>query len=425
MDNVLQHLRRVLLRRDGAGRTDGELLEAFVSRRDEASFEALVRRHGPMVLGVCRRALRNPHDAEDAFQATFLVLVRRAASVVPRERVGNWLYGVAYRTALEAKRAAARRQARERQVNEMPHPTTEPEECWRELRPLLDRELNRLPDKYRAPVVLCDLEGRTRKEAARQLGLPEGTVSGQLTTARRMLAKRLSRQGLTLSAGALATVLSRGPASAAVPAPLITSTVQSAASTATAPAAVAGVSANVTALTDGVAKALSLTRLRTVTPLLLVATLLGGAGWVSHCLQGAERQPEAVWDDDSRMPPRVIVDVSDLEKLQGTWVGVSSEGNGIKDFDQFVHENKLVFAADRMTLRTKKGGWEGLSRLGPATRPKEIDVDFGDGRGIKAIYELEGDRLKLCYSKGGERPTSFDTSEGVLPIFLFVYEKQP
>src|SRR6516165_2557004 len=160
---------------DGAELTDGEFLDQFLTRHDEAAFEALVRRHGPMVLGVCRRILGDAHDAEDAFQATFLVLVRRAASVVPREQVGNWLYGVAYRTALEAKRVAARRRAREKQVNDMPHPTVGPEECWRDLQPLLDRELNRLPDKYRVPVVLCDLEGRTRKEAARQLDLPEGT----------------------------------------------------------------------------------------------------------------------------------------------------------------------------------------------------------------------------------------------------------
>src|SRR5262249_38225787 len=136
--DVVHHLRRAALLRDGAGLTDGELLEAFVSRRDGASFEALVRRHGPMVLGVCGRVLRDPHDAEDAFQATFLVPVRRAATVVPRERVGNWLYGVAYRTALEARRLAARRRARERQVEDMQQPTVGPEESWRELRPLFD-----------------------------------------------------------------------------------------------------------------------------------------------------------------------------------------------------------------------------------------------------------------------------------------------
>src|SRR5437764_63468 len=150
MSRILYHLRRSVLLQQGAGLTDGELLDAFANRQDGAAFEALVRRHGPMVLGVCRRLLRDTHDAEDAFQATFLVLVRRAASV-PRAAVGNWLYGVAYRTALNARRAAARRRAKERPEVDMPHPTTEPAEVWSELRPLLDQELSRLPDNTARP----------------------------------------------------------------------------------------------------------------------------------------------------------------------------------------------------------------------------------------------------------------------------------
>src|SRR5262249_4084004 len=159
-----------------------------------AAFAALVRRHGPMVLGVCRRVLHNPHDADDAFQATFLVLVKKASAVVPRELVGHWLYGVAYRTALKAKTLAARRRRPERQVREMSRQPAREEEVWNDLRPLLDRELDRLPEKLRALVVLCELEGKSRKEAARQLGLAEGTVSSRLARARVLLAKRLARR---------------------------------------------------------------------------------------------------------------------------------------------------------------------------------------------------------------------------------------
>jgi len=122
MSEVLQHLRRAALLRDGAGLTDGQLLEDYLRRREEAALAALVRRHGPMVWGVCRRVLRNYHDAEDAFQATFLVLVRKAASVVPREMVVNWLYGVAHQTALKARATTAKRGTRERQVTQMPEP---------------------------------------------------------------------------------------------------------------------------------------------------------------------------------------------------------------------------------------------------------------------------------------------------------------
>jgi RNA polymerase sigma factor (sigma-70 family) len=181
LNPVIDHLRRAVLLRDGAGLTDGQLLESFLGGQDEAAFEALVRRHGPMVLGVCRRVLRIHHDAEDAFQATFLVLVRKGDTIRPREMVANWLFGVAYRTAQKARGRIARRRVREAQVKEMPEPeAVAPEEGWGDWRPLLDQELSRLPDKYRVPVVLCDLEGKTGKEAARQLGWPEGTVSSRL-----------------------------------------------------------------------------------------------------------------------------------------------------------------------------------------------------------------------------------------------------
>src|SRR5436305_5459780 len=148
-----------------------------------------------MVWGVSRRVLRNHHDAEDAFQATFLVLVRRAASIASKELVANWLYGVAHQTALKARAMVAKRRGRERQVEVMPEPVIAEQEPWPDLQPVLDEELSRLPDKYRTVVILCDLEGVTRKEAARQLGCPEGTVAGRLARARAMLAKRLARGG--------------------------------------------------------------------------------------------------------------------------------------------------------------------------------------------------------------------------------------
>src|SRR5437773_12042601 len=146
LSNVARHLHRATLLRDGAAVSDAHLLECYVTRRDEAAFETLVRRHGPMVWGVCRRLL-NHHDAEDAFQATFIVLVRKASSIAHREAVGNWLYGVAHQTALQARRSAARRRAREIQVVQMPD-TEAPQDRWADVRPILDEELSRLPDHY-------------------------------------------------------------------------------------------------------------------------------------------------------------------------------------------------------------------------------------------------------------------------------------
>src|SRR5262245_14585360 len=152
--------------------TDAQLLERFVSRREEAAFAALLQRYGALVLSVCRRVLRQEQDAEDAFQATFLVLARKAVSIDKRASVGSWLYGVACRLAAKAKVATARRRARERPLPDLPAAEPVPEGIWRDLRPVLDEEVSRLPDKYRAPFVLCCLQGKTNEEAARQLGCP-------------------------------------------------------------------------------------------------------------------------------------------------------------------------------------------------------------------------------------------------------------
>ncbi len=204
--DALRDYFRGLAVRDLAGLTDARLLAGYVEGGDAAAFEALVRRHGPMVYGVCRRVLATHQDAEDAFQATFLVLARKAAAVTPREFLPNWLHGVAHTTALQARRAAARRRAHEQRYARRPAPDAA-ELPGDDLRPLLDRELGRLPERYRVAVVLCDLEGKSRTEAARQLGWPEGTVAGTLARARTLLAARLTRRGVTLVGVPLATLL--------------------------------------------------------------------------------------------------------------------------------------------------------------------------------------------------------------------------
>jgi RNA polymerase sigma factor (sigma-70 family) len=262
LETVLRHLRGAL---DDA--TDCQLLQRFLASRDEQAFEALVRRHGPMVLGICGRVLGNADDAEDAFQATFLVLARRAASVRKRGALGSWLYGVARHVALHAKRAAARRRAREAKA--MPRAESKRDD----LREVLDLELERLPEKYRAPLVLCDLEGRTRKEAARQLGLPQGTVASRLARGRTLLARRLSRHGWVLTAGALGLLLSE--VASAVPAPLVGSTVKAAVLVAA--GQVGAVATPVAALVKEATKAMFVMKLKVV---VLVAALLGAGGLV-------------------------------------------------------------------------------------------------------------------------------------------------
>lgn len=275
----LQNLRRTALRRDESGLTDGQLLDAYVCDREEAAFAGLVYRHGPMVWGVCRRVLGDADDAEDAFQATFLVLVRKAASIVPRDRIANWLYGVAQLTAMKARAMTVRRKAREKQVKDMPEPALAEEGSGEDLLPLLDQELSRLPDKYRSAIVLCDLEGKTYKEAARLLGCPEGTLAARLTRGRAMLAKRLTRHGLAVSSGALAAALSESTTSACAPSSVVCSTIKAATVFAVGPAAATGaISAKAVALMEGVLKTMLLTKLKIATAgLLMVAALSGGA----------------------------------------------------------------------------------------------------------------------------------------------------
>jgi RNA polymerase sigma factor (sigma-70 family) len=274
MNRLLGHLRRIAAAPQPP--SDGELLSCFIERREESAFAALLRRHGPMVLGVCRRVLRDVHDADDAFQATFLVLVRKAASVRPREAVGNWLYGVAYRTALEARAKIARRHAREKPMDDLPQPEAKPQAGWHELLPLLDEELHRLPDKYRLAVVLCDVEGRSRKEVARQLAIPEGTLSSRLAVARKRLAARLARLGFALSGASLAVLLAENAAPACVPAPLLLSTTRAALLVAAGHTAAAGVvSVAVSTLTEGVLKTMFVAKLKTVSVVLSGVVVLG------------------------------------------------------------------------------------------------------------------------------------------------------
>jgi RNA polymerase sigma factor (sigma-70 family) len=244
---VLRHIRR-LTAEEGRTLADGALLERFAARRDEAAFTELVRRHGPMVLGVCRGVLRHHQDAEDAFQATFLVLARKAATVRRRQSVGSWLHAVAYRLALKARARAERRREVERLA--VPAPADDPvlDLSVRDLLAAVHEELSRLPEKYRAPLVLCYLQERTQDEAARLLGCSESTLRGRLYCGRERLRERLVRRGLALPAGLSAFLLGRGLHAAAVPAALADAALR--ATSEAPPAAVA-------ALAEGAVRALS------------------------------------------------------------------------------------------------------------------------------------------------------------------------
>jgi RNA polymerase sigma factor (sigma-70 family) len=424
MSEVIQHLRSAVLLRDGADLTDGQLLTDYVSRRDAAALEALVRRHGPMVWGVCRRVLSNFHDAEDAFQATFLVFVRRAASIGSRELLANWLYGVAHQTALKARATAARRKGRERQLPQMPEPAVAEQDLWGDLQPLLDEELSRLPDRYRTVIVLCDLEGKTRSEAAGQLGVPEGTVAGWLARARAQLAKRLTRRGIAVAGGGAFALLSQQVASAGVPTSVVSSTIHAATLYAAGPAAASGaISGQVAALTEGILTAMFLTKLKAVLVVLLVVATLGGVAGVISRTRAAEQPPAQAASeraDKEKQFAAVPVPETDLDRLQGVWKLVYVEVNGTPQKLEHFEKIRMVIKEDKLTLGRNEGHDEtGSVRVDWTSKPKELDMITTHPAGHlltnPGIYKLEGDKLTICYAPhldaGQLRPTEFETAK--------------
>ena len=253
--------------------SDASLLARYLESRDHAAFAELLRRYGPVVFGVCRRLLANRHDAEDAFQAVFLVLVRKAESVQPPGLVGNWLYGVAVRTANKAKLAAARRWRREmaRAMNDpaASEPISQAE--LSELRGVIDEELARLPDRLRAAVVLCDLGGKSRREAARELACPEGTVAARLHRARKLLAERFTKRGIALSSSGLAAAFTPELATANVSSELARKTLATT-------VGIASASPAVQTLASGVMRTMSHGKFKMMFAVVAVAGLMTGAG---------------------------------------------------------------------------------------------------------------------------------------------------
>jgi RNA polymerase sigma factor (sigma-70 family) len=317
---VVQELRRMARARPAAAPSDGQLLARFLRRRDEAAFAALVERHGRVVLGVCRRLLPQQHDADDVFQATFLILARRAASLDRRGSLANWLYTVAYRLALNVRTESARRRAREREVGEMRTGEVPGASDVADAVGVLDEELHALPEKYRAPLLLCYLQGKTNVEAARELGWRPGSMSRRLARGRELLRQRLVQRGVALSGVGLAALLARG-ARAAVPAALGRETVRAALLPAGGAAlAGAAVSARVAALVEGTVKAMFLLKLKVVAAVLLVVGVAGGAAalWPAPAAeppapaaQPAAADPPAPADPQraAEPAPRVAADV--------------------------------------------------------------------------------------------------------------------
>jgi RNA polymerase sigma factor (sigma-70 family) len=267
--------------------SDAQLLDRFVASRDEAAFELLVWRHGKMVMGTCQRLLRDPHEAEDAFQACFLALARRAPDIQRRQSIGAWLYRVASRLAIQGRTRKAWRRANDYEVDATPaaDPGSDPEAAaaWREVRPLLDQAILELPDRFRAPFVLRHLEGWSNREIAHQLGCSEGTVESRLTRARQRMRGSLTRRGVTLGGVLFALAIHEDVATAAITKSLVLKTVQSAVLFTGSGIGAIGLSPKIIQLAQGALQAMLVAKVKFVGSLVLTGTLAcGGVGFAAY-----------------------------------------------------------------------------------------------------------------------------------------------
>ncbi|MBL8792433.1 MAG: RNA polymerase sigma factor [Planctomycetia bacterium] len=381
---VLQHIRRWVRRPPDDASTDGQLLERFTALGDEAAFAELVQRHGRLVYNVCLRILRDDHDAEDAFQAVFLVLARKAGSIRQRDSVASWLYGVAHRIAVRAKAQARHRSALPSESADMAQPDPADEAAWRELQPLLDDELARLPEKYKAPLLLCYFEGRSNEEAAQVLRWPSGTVKGRLARARELLRQRLEQRGLALPLGTVLACLSGQAMAASPPAELSAITVKATMSIVAGTATPAGmVSAQALALSQGELLTMFATKLKLATAFVLCAgltvwtTVSGYQAWAGKPFTPTAL-PVALEAPQNASPAAADAKASPFEGRWTTKIEVGSES-----------------VTARVEFTTEAGKLKGVARL---SKDKSFELQKIQVAGNKISFDCDAVEAELSFS---------------------------
>ncbi len=402
---------------------DGPLIERVTARHREAAelaFHALVERHGSMVLRVCRQLLDDPNDAEDAFQATFLVLLRRAGSIRDRGSVASWLHGVAMRVASRARVESARRRRIERH-GIRPESDRADHAGRLDLEMLIDEELTRLPEKYRAPVVLCYLEGMTHEGAAARLGWPVGTVRGRLSRARDLLRTRLTRRGVAAPAALAAVDGLLAPARAAVPDALGEATLRAAVAFTSGRTVAAAASARVAAWVVHASRGLVLERVRLAAGVVLMLGTIGtGLAMLAAPATTQEQRPGS---PDPREAAR-----REMLQLKGTWTSMQTLESTVNGIPQPPKPYKLTWAIDRDTITESDPD-------GFAARTYRFTVDPEKAAGtidltvlnldlkLQGLYKLSGDDLTV--SMGLERPADLHERPGRILIHFHRESRLP
>jgi RNA polymerase sigma factor (sigma-70 family) len=413
---LIRHLQRLLGSNGSNVPGDVELLERYLRQHDEAAFELLVWRHGALVWNLCRGMLGDHHLAEDAFQATFLTFVRKAGSIGKRESVSSWLYKVAFRVALLTRDQQVRRAARETNDVSLLAGKQSDEIVWRDLRPVLYDEVNRLPGKYRVAFILCYLQGKTNAEAARQLGCPEGTVVSRLASARRRLRRRLTGRGVTLGTGLLAGLLTEQVSASAIPASFITATAKAALQFGASRAAGTAIATSqAIVLAERLLNSMMLNKLRKTVAIAFVLSFLGAG--TGLCLQNAlagKRSRPAVTDvQQSATQDIANLTKADLDRMQGTWETTETV-YAFSSRDKLTVETKRkvkwVFSGNKL-FRLGEDGFideEWTIKLDATKDPKTIDRTSPRLGKMEGIYRLEGDALIVC--SGRKRSAAFPSN---------------
>ncbi|HEX5271141.1 MAG TPA: sigma-70 family RNA polymerase sigma factor, partial [Gemmataceae bacterium] len=435
---LLQHLRHLIGGVPEAAMTDGQLLERFAAHRDETAVEVLVRRHGPLVFGVCRRVLHNVQSAEDAFQATFLILARKAPSLVRHERLGSWLYKIAYRLALRARANEVRRQQREaRAARNRPGPASHATSPG-DLIVALEEELQRLPARHRGPLVLCYLEGKTNQEAAQVLRCPPGSMSARLARARERLRAGLARRGVVAPAAGIAGLLAGAAAEAAVPLPLLSNTVRAALWFASAEAGCASaVSGQAVALARGAFRTMFLNKLKVAAAVLLAAAMLGtGATMLLRAApppvppappQPREERPGRDESADGRLPDGAVARMGSTRLRHGDAASFAAytpdgkalvtagrdrmvrlwdlaTGKEVRRFawDEGERDGKLEPSEDGATQRRERQYWDDTARSCQAALSADGKTVAASRGGAVCLWEAAGGK-KLCRFQTGQK----------------------